>query len=328
MVTSRQFARGMVRTMQAMDRAAKQAERQRIARQNALAKQAMLDASAQAVAEYEALVDAIVGGHRVDFCRRDWLATATAPKVCPPDRRTDEEDAARAALDDYKPGWFTRMLGREEAKRAALTQAIDDGRARDERAHAMRISEAAARNAEIDAAQRVVERDTDALIEALGRHSQLGDLPFLVEGMDAAFIDGRMIAIVDGLDLEDMPEENITLLKSGKASIKPIAIGKRHEMHRDAICSAAIRVAVECLSVLPLDEVEVLMLTDILDRATGHIAAAPVLHLRVAAQALEKLNLQMADAAALVERLSGHMDWIKRDDFRSINAAAFGIELP
>lgn len=327
-MTSKQFTRGVIRTMRAMDRAAKQAQRQQIARQKALAKQAMLDASAQAAAEYEELVDAIVGGHRACFSKRDWLKTATAQKVSRPERRTDEEDAARAKFDSYKPGWLTRILGLEERKRTALKQKIDTGRANDEHAHAMRIREAEAHNAEIDAAQQVLERQEEALIEALEQHSHLGDLPFLVEGMDTMFIDDRMIAIVDGLDLEDMPGESISLLKSGKASVKPIAIGKRHEMHRDGICAAAVRVAIECLSVLPIDEIEVVMLTDILDRATGHIASAPVLHLRVTTQALEKLNLNMTDSVALVERLGGHMDWTKRDDFRSINVTDFGIELP
>jgi hypothetical protein len=40
-------------------------------------------------------------------------------------------------------------------------------------------------------------------------------------------------------------------------------------MHRDAICSAALRVAIEFLTTLPLDGVEVLMLTDVLDAATS-----------------------------------------------------------
>src|SRR3546814_8783265 len=75
----------------------------------------------------------------------------------------------------------------------------------------------------------------------------LGDLPFSVEGLDTLFIDGRVVAVVDGLDLEDMPEESISLLKSGKASVKAIPVGKRHELHRDAICSAAVRVAIEFL---------------------------------------------------------------------------------
>lgn len=183
------------------------------------------------------------------------------------------------------------------------------------------MAAAQARSGEIAAARRVVDRDPDAMVAALDEHSSLGGLPFSVEGVDMRILAGRTIAIVDGLDLEDMPEETVTLLKSGKASVKNLTAAKRLEMHRDAICAAAIRVAMEFLAVLPIDEVEVLMLTNILDRGTGHIQSLPVLHLRATSQALGALNLPRTLSAAVVERLGAHMEWSKRDGFQAINAA-------
>lgn len=313
--------------MRAMDRAAKQAERQRMARQQALHRQAHLDASAMAAAEYEEIVEALTGAHRVPLSRVDWLTTATAPDVPMPERRSDGEDTAAARLRDYAPGWIARTFGREQKERDRLADEVTAARARDDGAHWAAVAAAMARNAEIAGARRVVDRDADAMVAALDEHSALGSLPFSVEGIDTLLLHGRTIAIVDGLDLEDMPEEAVTLLRSGKASVKDLAAGKRIEMHRDAICSAAIRVAMEFLAALPIDEVEVLMLTDILDRGTGHIESLPVLHLRATSQALASLNLPRTQAMAVVERLGAHMDWSKRDGFRAINAAAFGVEL-
>lgn len=327
MVTSRQFARGMVRTMRAMDRAAKQAERQRIARQKALHREAMLDASAQAAAEYEEIVDALTGAHRVSFGKRDWLTTATATREREPARGDAEEQLARDRLEVYEPNWLDRALRRGDRKRQKLADDINLGRIRDDAKHAEAVGAAAARNAQITAAQKVVGRDPDATVAALEEFSNLGSLPFSVEGIDTMFIDGRVIAVVDGLDLEDMPDETVTLLKSGKASFKVLPSGKRLEMHRDAICSAAVRVAIEFLATLPLDEVEVLMLTDLLDKGTGHIDGSPVLYVRVAEQALRTVNLGRADASALVERLGAHMTWSKRDGFREIDPSTFGIVL-
>ncbi|MDK2768359.1 MAG: hypothetical protein KYX69_11645 [Sphingomonas sp.] len=327
MVTSRQFARGMVRTMRAMDRAAKQAERQRIARQNALHREAMLGASAQAVAEYDEMVEALTGAHRVNLRKRDWLTTATAPDEAPPQRKDTHQQIARANLDAYSPGLLDMVFRRQARTMAALADKVEAARAQDEEAHARAVEAAAGRNAQAAAARRVQERDPDAMVAALEEHSDLGRLPFSVEGIDTMFLDGRIIAVVDGLDLEDMPEESVTLLKSGKASFKALAAGKRLELHRSAICSAALRVAIEFLGTLPLDEVEVLMLTDLLDAATGHLDGAPVLHVRVTEQALKAVNLGRTDAYALVERLGGHMSWSRREGFREINAAAFGIDL-
>jgi|GEM_PF-963959 len=327
MVTSKQFARGVGRTMRAMDRAAKQAERQRLARQQVLHRQAQLDASAVAAAEYETMVEALTGAHRVPLSRIDWLTDATAPDVKVPDRRSDAEAEAVARLEGYVPGWFARTFGREAKGRERLAAEVEAARARDDAAHASAMAEAETRNAEIANARRVVDGEPDAMMAALDRHSALGSLPFSVEGVDVQFIDGRTIAVVDGLDLEDMPSEIVTLLKSGKASVKDLPAGKRLEMHREAISSAAIRVALEFLAALPIAEVEVLMLTDILDPGSGHITGAPVLHLRGTSQALGSLNLPRTQASAVIERLGAHFDWSRRNGFRAINAAAFGIRL-
>jgi hypothetical protein len=326
-VTSRQFARGMVRTVRAMDRAAKQAERQRHARQLASERQQHLDASARVVAQYDAVISALMGAHRIQLERRDWLTTATADLLDHPERRDDAEVEAAARLECYEPGWFTRVLGREMKVRQRLAEAVEAARADDDVAHAESVAEVRSRNEEIEEARLVVAQDPHAMVRALEEHGSLGDLPFAVEALKVVFSGDRIIAVANGLPFDEMPEQSASLLKSGKASIKDVPLGKRQELHRDAVCSAAVRVAIEFLNALPIDAVEVLMLCDLLDRGTGHIEPAAVLHLRTTAQALGTLNLVRADAVALVERLGGHLDWSKREGFRAISAAAFGIEL-
>lgn len=97
------------------------------------------------------------------------------------------------------------------------------------------------------------------------------------------------------------------------------------EFHRDNICSGAVRVGLEFLQVLPINAVEVVMHTDLLDAGSGHIKQQPVLYVRLAAQAVETLNLLRTDATALIERLGGHYKWSKRDGFRRLNLDPFEI---
>ncbi|MCI3132061.1 hypothetical protein [Phenylobacterium aquaticum] len=326
MVTYRQAGRGMVRTLRAIDREAKRAQRQRVAYERAAQRQALLEASADAAQQYEALIAALIGAHRIAFRRRDWLTLATEPVPPIPQPSTEKEDAARLVETAYRPGWFARTFGLEAGQRSKLAAAVLAGRAADEVDLENRIQAADARRSEIEFAQSVVAQDHAATAEALDRYSELGGLPFSLEEVDVVFTeDKRLIAMVDGLDLEDMPEQSVTLLQSGKASIKALARTRILELHRDTICAGSMRVALECLQTLPLDAVEVVMHTDILDPATGHIQSEPVLYLRVAAQALETLNLVRSEASPLVERLGGHFDWNKRDGFRAINLAAFNV---
>lgn len=326
MVTSREFARGMVRTMRAIDREAKRAQRQRVAFERNAQKQAFLEASAATASEYDRMIAELVRPHAVSFVRRDWLTAATAAELDPPAPGDTNERAAMSALHSYEPGWFVRTFGFEARRRAALEQRVAVARAADGEAYSLRVQEVQAHNESVRFAQRLVARDHEAIGDALDNYSRLGELPFSVEAIDVLFTDDdRIIAMVDGLDLEDMPDQSVTLLQSGKVSVKSLAKGKVLELHKLNICGSAVRVAIEFLKVLPIDAVEVVMHSDILDRAAGHIQNTPVLYLRATPQALASVNLNRADADALIDRLGGHYEWSKRDGFRQLNLAPFDI---
>jgi hypothetical protein len=100
----------MVRSLRAIHREAKRAERRRIAYQKAAQKQAMLEAGADAAAEYQEMIEALTGAHRITFQRRDWLTIATTPKASAPERISLEEEAACAALARYTPDWVRQDL--------------------------------------------------------------------------------------------------------------------------------------------------------------------------------------------------------------------------
>lgn len=326
MVTVRQFSRGVGRTMRAIDRDAKRAQRNRAAAQREALKVDMLESAADAASQYAELISALTGSHGVVFTRRDWSTTAKTPVLQVPERLSANEDRARVAAADYEPGWLARTFGREARARAALEQAIIDARLGDDEAYQGARALMEQRNNEIEHAKRVMNHNPDALVAALDAHSELGDLPFAVEAIDIVFAEDRVIAMVDGLDLEDMPTQSVTLLQSGKASIKALPKTKVLELHRENICSSALRVAVEILKTLPIEAVEVVMHSDLLDRSSGHVDADPVLYVRVTAPAVTPLNLSRTDAVALVERLGGRFDWNQREGFTRLSKD--GLDIP
>jgi len=316
----------MVRTMRAIDREAKRAERQQLAYEKAALKQELLEEAAAAVGEYESLIHRLTRAHQVPLRPRDWSSIALATEPAAPAMDDTHERRARRKQDEYSPGWLDRTFGGEKRKRAALERDIEAGIAQDKRLFGEREREFTRRKAEIALARRIIELDHEAVVDALDDYTQLGNLPFSVEGIDVLFTDDdRVIALVDGLDLEDIPDQSLPLLQSGKVSTKQLSQSKILELHRINICSSAMRVAMEFLNALPLKAVEVVMQSDILDRATGHIEACPVLYVRVAAQALGSINLERTEADALVERLGGHLDFSRKEGFRPLNLAPFNI---
>lgn len=311
--------------MRAIDREAKRAESRRIAYERAAQRMEALEAAADAVAEYEDMLDQLTGAHRVGFKQLDWAEVAERELLAGPVRTKFLEERAQKALEDYSPGWFARTLGFAKAQRRKLETRVRDAALRDQIEFDLEVERVSAANAEIDFARKMTAHDREAFIDVLSTRTDLGSLPFCVEGVDVVFAaDGRLVIRVDGLDIEDLPTQSVNLLQSGKASIKPLSSARIMELHRDNLCSSALRVGIECLQVLPVDQIEVTMLTDVLDRGTGHIAPQPVLHVKLSAQAIDTLNLARADPAAVVERLGGAMLWSKKDGFKPIEIESAG----
>jgi hypothetical protein len=323
MVTVRQFSRGVGRTIRAMERDAQRAARQRSLDEKARARQAMLDEAADASEAYEDLIEILTGAHRKAFSRIDWLAAANAPLLNEPALTDVREQKAIQLLQAYRPSWLARTFGLAKGARLKLQKAVTAARHRDADDFAASCKAADERREQIAFAQEVATLKSKALISAINQHAELEEAP--VEGINVLAVDGRVIAVINGLETEDMPRQSITLLQSGKASQKPLTDTKIHELHRDNVCSSAIRVAAEFLRVLPIDAVEILVEVDLLDRGSGHIMPQAVLYVRVAAQALRTVNLTLADPAPLIERLGGHLNWSRKDGLRPIDLEAFHL---
>ena len=252
---------------------------------------------------------------------------AEKPLIENPKRNNKKELSTQEDFDKFTPNIIVRLFGFEKKIRSNLEEKIRIAIESDDEDHKKDLSMANEKNSDIILAKRLIDLHPNAVDFVLENHSQIGNLPFSVEEMRTIFVDERVIAVIDGLDFDDMPDSIINLLKSGNISTKPISAGKRNEIHRTAICSAAVRVATECLANLPIDEIEVVMMTDIHDPSSGHILPAPVLYMRVTLQALEAVNLMHVDAVAFVDRLHGEMDWNKKHGFRPINLDALEIDI-
>jgi hypothetical protein len=323
MVTVRQFSRGVGKTVRAMERNAQRAARERLLHEKALAREAMFDAAADAAEAYGDLLEMLTSAHRADFVRMDWLATAIAKAPSDPELADLREQAAKRALEAYAPSWFARTFGFAKHARRKLSEAVRMARQEDADDFMSRQRAAEHRREEIAFAGAVVRLEPQALLSALEQHAAPSKAP--VEAIQVVVSSERIVAVLNGLEVEDMPRQSTTLLQSGKASQKPLTASKIHELHRDNVCSAAVRVAAEFLRVLPVEAVEILVEVDLLDRGSGHIAPEPVLYLRVTAQALATVNLVLAEPAPLVERLGGHLNWNRKDGFRPIDLTAFDL---
>jgi len=306
-----------------MEREARRAERQRLIYEKAVSKQAMLEAAAEAAGDYERLINLLTSAHRVRFFRQDHTtAAAVIPPIDPP-FDNPEERSARLTFEAYEPSWFARTFGQSKRQRKRLEENIEAAKEKDQEEHKKRLAGAAQRRAEVELAKALVAMQPYAVVETVETHSKISDVP--IEAVSLVVENGRVLAVIDAFELEDMPAQSVGLLQSGKASVKALAANKRHDLHRDNICSVSIRVAVELLKVLPVEEVEVIAQTDLLDRGSGHIVEESILYARITAQALASVKLEMAEPTALAERLGAAFEWNRKTGFQAIDPSEHGV---
>lgn len=306
MTTFRQFERGVVRTMRAVEREAQRREKLRQA-----------ELALGAAGAYAQLVRDLVEAHRSDFERRDWSLAHEMPRA-EPARNSGAETAAVAVRDAYRPGPLSRALGFAERRRRRLERAVGEARDRDEAAHLEACEAVRVRNAEIGAAAAIAALEPSATMGVIERLSVDGRLPIALKGLSLEFGGDRLVVVAVGVDVDDLPSESVTLLQSGRASYKALSKTRLHEMHRDALCALAVRMALEILQALPIEAVDVVVSCRLLDRGSGMLVLRPVIELGTTVQALSSVNLARAEPSFLVEHLGGRFAWNKRDGFQGM----------
>jgi hypothetical protein len=89
-------------------------------------------------------------------------------------------------------------------------------------------------------------------------------------------------------------------------------------LHRANICSVALRVGLEVLTVAPIPTVDVVVECDLPDPSTGETSRWPVLHLRAAHRAFLETPPGRLDPVEVASALGARMDWSPGEGFRAI----------
>lgn len=328
--------RGLLRSMGALARQIEREDRrQRRLRHHEFvqAQRAHAQATAQAVvADFEDWLELLSSIHRSAHAPIDWASVVDLPKPEEPEALPVSEaaiEAAAAALEAHKPGWFARVFGSAAKVRERLEDELRDARQlvaqrHDSNARALSDYEQALdRHADTRSiAMRVVDRQVSAYGEAI---NELDCLREVVEACKCARLEMTLSAdaveavIIAPLDAV-VPDETLSLTSTGKLSRKKFAETKRMEIYQDFICGSALRVVRELFAVLPIANVVVHVDAKGIDSATGNAAQQTVLSLSVERTALDALNVNwdLADASDLVTRLGGAMAFKRGKGFSAV----------
>lgn len=306
-MTAKATTTPIIASMNRIDRATKKALRDRERRERATTRR---DSSPQAAARYDALIEALSRAHCVKYERLDWNEIAGKGLVEPAVRANARELAARRALANYRPGLIDTLFGLETEKRRALAERVLEAARADAALYAKARLAADTHNLDVTVAPGVMALDPSAIESALKAHLPVELLQSLTEGvgfhMPAA---DKLVVYVEALEFDSLPDEVCFLNEAGRAAYVPMPYAQRSELHLASTCSAALRVGVEVMQVVPVDKIDVLVRCPLLNSSTGGLESRPVLHVRLLHDALARMDLRRLEPVSTVTAFGGRLDW-------------------
>jgi hypothetical protein len=293
-------------TMNRIDRATKRALRDRERKERASGRR---PTGGDVAARYEALFEQLTRAHCVAYERLDWNEIATRGLVEPAVRRNELEQKARRALANYRPGLLDSLFGLGQERRRALAEKVFEAAKKDAELYAQAKRNAEVHNLDVNLAPAVLALDMEAIETALKAHVPAAALAAVMEGFAVAMPSpGRLIAYVDALEFDAMPDEAVEIGETGRSVYSPLAYAARQEMHLANVCAIALRIAAETLSVVPVETVEVVVRCFLPD-GRGEVEQHPILYTKVLHAALKAMDLRRLDPVATTTALGARIDW-------------------
>lgn len=322
--------RGLMRSWEASGR---RAQRERIRRHNSqerderrhrrelevrareFQKQTELQQAAFEVEEYENHLRLIGSIHRDCSPPFDWHAAYIAQPPAQPTPTSESERRAHAAMQAYRPGFFSKLFGTYARTRKLLSDDVQRAKVADAEANRLAHQAYVHAYAQWDKLRQlshgVLSGDTNAYraaLEALGSFDELEDLECPVDLRSCL---PHLLEAVVRVNSDDLvPDEIKALTSAGKLTRKKMPVSKSSEIYQDYVCGAVLRAGREALAALPVSMVLVHAIAKMLNPQTGHLQDYAVMSAAMPRSTMSGINFTTVDASdsmrGFLSRMSFH----------------------
>lgn len=272
---------------------------------------------------WQALVSRLTEAHHVTFKRVDWSEIEEAGPMAPSVARDAVSAVARKKLQDYRPSLVDTLLGRERDRRRELTAKVIESAKADAELYARAKAEADAHNRKLALAGEVRAGNPDAIAAVLNVSGVAKALRDTMEAFTLRAVGARLVAQVDLIEFDALPEEECKTGPAGAAWTE-ITGADRAQLQLANACSVALRAAVEVLQVAPVEAVDVVARIC----RPGGVADTDfdaVLYVKVPALAMAKANLRKMEASGVLTALGARLDWTSARGLAPIELDDLGL---
>ncbi len=311
--------RGTLRSVGAAMRAA---ERDALRRQKIAHKQQVADEAANAVNELDEHIDGLLTLHTDLGNAIDWASMVDGGRPAEPERTYSRSAKLERQLQTFRPGAFDFLRGGANKRFSALerrhSEAWDQDEAEFQRAYDKYVSATEEWEADRSLARRVVAGERDALLEVISEHQKLTSESRLGTSVAFEIDDSYVHAKPEVHGVAIMPAIRRKQLASGALSQTKMPVGEHHDLYQDYVASVALRVAGDLFSILPIGEVYVSCLAEMLDPKTGHQSRTPIISVHFVRNTYSRINLATVDPSQALANFRHAMKYKRTTGFQPV----------
>ena len=310
-------------TLRSVNAAINAAERDAQRRRKAAEKAQMIADAEDAVSAWEQHIEDITSIHVGEAERMDWHEIANKPAPEKPVLLTSHQDTAAANLAKFKPSVFHIFQGGSEKKRQKLEVAVEQAPALDEKdfesTTAKYENDLKEWEEDTQLARRLLSGDAAAMKEVIGEFQSLDENGLIGSYIQFHISDGIIHACPQVHPSEEIvPNFRRKQLASGKLSESKMPAGQFNEIYQDYVASVALKVAAEVFRLLPVEEVYVTCLNNMLNTKTGHKELMPILSVQFVRKSFDELNLSNIDPSDSLANFNHAMKFQKTKGLQPI----------
>jgi len=280
----------------------------------------MYHAEEHVIEEFNKFMSRFPSLHKTCGAERDWLEVHSRKAPLEPEDNHPHEREAETKRKQFRPCFSDKLFHRTKSKRKILDELVAAAKREDEAEYnsAMAIyREEHEQWSKLNAlSERMLVGDRQSYIDALRELNVMHNLEGVCKSAEVRlYKNNAMEVLFEAFGLEIVPKDKPRPFRSDRLSFTDMPKGEYHELYRDYVCSATLRIARELLAVLPIDIIIVTALTEILNTSTGQLQQQPTLSAAIARDTLKEINFELVLPSDCFSNFVHNMNFKKLSGF-------------
>lgn len=303
-------------SMKAADREAARAHKLRV-------KQRISEEAADSVDEWEVYLEELVSLHKNLNTFIDWKSLANKPEPRAPTYLKNYENSAQIDIDKFRPGILDKFWGGTEKRYSKLQAKIKYASDKDAKIYKKSLTkyneQVSEHEQDTSLAKRLLTGEIAAVKEVIKEKHTFSSANSLGKSISFEIKENYLHAIAELFDTSVVPNFRRKQLASGKLSETKMPIGEFNELYQDYVASATFRIAGDMFNILPIEELYVTCMTEMLDTSTGLQAQTPIVSVQFVRSTFSKLNLNMIDPSDALINFNHSMQFKRTKGFLGVD---------